>query len=49
MVVLWPLFGVRLAIFALKNQFVFSTLKMLSPLIAIDSLVRSVEKHLFLM
>jgi len=48
MVVLWPFFGVRLAIFALKKQLVFSTLKKLSPVIAIDSLVRSVKKDVFL-
>ena len=32
----WPFFGFDLGSFALKNQFVFSVLKMLSPLFAID-------------
>ena len=32
----WPLFRVRFAFFALKNQFVLCTSKTLSPLFAID-------------
>jgi len=34
-------------LFALKKQFVLHTPKKLSPLCSIDSLVRSLEKHLF--
>jgi len=40
-------FGVRFAIYALKNQFVLRTQKKLSPLCSIDSLVRSAEKTSF--
>jgi hypothetical protein len=39
----WGSFG----LFALENQFVFGTRKMLSPFVSIDSPVRSVKKHLF--
>ena len=43
----WPLFSLRLALFALKKQFVLNTPKMLSPFFAIDSPVRSPEKVSF--